>query len=71
MEKHTQTLGWQPTCAHDAPVQPCTVLDPFGGSGTVGEVAEALGRRWVCLDMSDGYIHKQAKKRTAQMGLFV
>jgi len=27
------------------------VLDPFGGSGTVGRVAERLNRRWVCLDL--------------------
>ena len=27
-----QTLGWQPTCDHDAATVPATVLDPFVGS---------------------------------------
>lgn len=57
----TQTLGWQPTCSCDAgaPV-PCLVLDPFGGSGTVGAVAERLSRRWILLDL--GY-HDLMQKR--------
>jgi len=42
------------------------VYDPFIGSGTVGAVAERLGRRWVGTDLS--YQHL-AKKRTAQRGL--
>ncbi len=44
------------------------VLDPFMGSGTVGAVAERLGRRWVGLDLNLAY-HQLAKKRTAQRGL--
>jgi DNA modification methylase len=42
------------------------VLDPFIGSGTVGAVAERLGRRWVGTDLS---YQPLAKKRTAQRGL--
>ena len=58
---HSTTLGWRPTCACAAgdPV-PCTVLDPFLGSGTVGRVAESLGRRWVGCDLS---YHDLAKAR--------
>ena len=44
------------------------VLDPFMGSGTVGAVAERLGRRWVGLDLNRNY-HALARKRTAQRGL--
>jgi hypothetical protein len=44
------------------------VLDPFMGSGTVGAVAERLGRRWVGLDLNPAY-HQLAKQRTAQRGL--
>jgi DNA modification methylase len=44
------------------------VLDPFIGSGTVGAVAEQLGRRWIGLDLS---YHALAQRRTAQRGLFV
>lgn len=45
-----------------------TVLDPFLGSGTTGEVAESLGRRWVGCELNPEYV-EQAKVRTAQMGL--
>jgi DNA modification methylase len=31
------------------------VLDPFFGSGTVAEVAESLGRRWIGTEQSDTY----------------
>lgn len=59
----------------EALVEPCIlagcpvgglVLDPFLGSGTVGAVAERLGRRWVGTDLS--YQDLQVK-RTAQQGL--
>lgn len=46
------------------------VLDPFMGSGTTGEVAERLGRRWVGIELNPEYI-ELARKRTAQRGLFV
>jgi len=36
------TLGWKPTCAHSQDPVPCTVLDPFCGSGTTGVVAPLL-----------------------------
>ena len=60
-------------------VEPCilagcppqgVVLDPFGGSGTVGQVAEALGRNWILLELNPEYA-ELARKRTAQRGLFV
>lgn len=46
-----------------------TVLDPFGGSGTVGEVAEEEGRNSILIELNPAYI-KLAEKRTAQRGLF-
>lgn len=50
------TLGWQPTCRCDAgePV-PCTVLDPFGGSGTTGLVADRLGRDAILVELNPAY----------------
>jgi DNA modification methylase len=60
-------------------VEPCilagcpaggVVLDPFGGSGTVGEVAEVLGRQWILLELNPAYA-ELARKRTSQCGLFV
>jgi len=39
------------------------ILDPFFGSGTVGEVAQELGRRTVGIEMKEDYV-KIAKERT-------
>jgi site-specific DNA-methyltransferase (cytosine-N4-specific) len=33
------------------------VLDPFGGSCVTGAVAEALGRKWACCEMSEEYLN--------------
>ena len=33
------------------------VLDPFAGSCTTGEVAEKLGRRWLCGEIQEQYLH--------------
>ena len=32
------------------------VIDPFAGSCVTGEVAERLGRRWVCVDTEEEYL---------------
>jgi len=47
-----------------------TVLDPFGGSGTTGEVAESLGRNSILCELNPAYIELQ-KRRTAQTGLAI
>ncbi len=55
-------------------VEPCikagcpvggVVLDPFGGSGTVGQVAHDLGRRWILLELNPEYA-ELARVRVAQ-----
>ena len=33
------------------------VLDPFAGSCVTGEVAERLGRRWICSEIEEIYLH--------------
>lgn len=52
-----RTLGWEPTCGcqEHTPI-PCTVFDPFNGSGTSGVVALALGRRYVGTDLNRDYL---------------
>jgi DNA modification methylase len=57
------TVTWQPTCSCPPtdPV-PCTVLDPFGGTGTTAIAATMLGRRGIALDISGEYVG-QAKRR--------
>jgi len=53
----TVTKGWAPTCQcpEHTPV-PCTVLDPFGGSGTVGMVSRWLGRDAVLCELNPEYV---------------
>ena len=50
------TLGWQPTCDHDHEPVSAVVFDPFSGSGTTLQVARALGRNGVGLDLSLEYL---------------
>lgn len=45
------------------------VLDPFLGSGTTAEAAQALGRRWVGYELNAEY-HALIAERTRQQALF-
>ncbi len=46
-----------------------TVLDPFGGSGTTGMVAEEEGRNSILIELNPASV-RLAEKRTEQQGLF-
>lgn len=58
------TTGWAPSChcqsndpcATYLPPVPCTVLDPFAGSGTVGQVARQLGRKFIGIEIKPEYV---------------
>jgi DNA modification methylase len=65
------TVGWTPTCGCDAgePV-PCVVLDPFSGAGTVGLVADRLGRHYIGCDISQEYNRMARERITADAPLF-
>jgi len=62
-ESKSTTIGWRPTCEHDADPVPATVLDPFCGSGTVGEVCNDTQRKFVGLDLSSNYLRELALPR--------
>jgi DNA modification methylase len=65
-----KTIGWKPTCKCDAgKAVPCTVLDPFMGTGTTAEVARQFGRRAIGCELSGEYMD-MAKARFPQAGLF-
>jgi len=46
------------------------VLDPFLGSGTTGEVAQALGRKWIGCELNPEYASLQ-DDRTRQLGMIL
>jgi len=49
------TVVWEPVCSCNAPVCPATVIDPFGGSGTVGEVCNKLNRNAILIELNPEY----------------
>lgn len=50
-----RTTGWRPTCDHNQEPIPCTVLDPYCGTGRTGAVAVAHGRRFIGLELYENY----------------
>ena len=66
----SRTIGFRPTCDHEGEPVSCVILDPFAGSGTVGEVARALGRSAILIEIKEEYA-ELARKRCdiAQKGL--
>ncbi len=60
---YLRNIGWQPTCTCGREETiPCVVLDPFGGSGTVANVARDLGRSSILIEINPEYV-QIAKKR--------
>jgi DNA modification methylase len=52
-----KTVGWKPTCkCEETKTVPCTVLDPFIGSGTTAEVALEHGRDCIGIELSTEYL---------------
>lgn len=66
-------LGFEPSCECGGEPVPCTVLDPFAGSGRTLLVAHRLGRRAVGIDVSADYCRlaeHALRERAAQRRLF-
>ncbi len=61
-----RTIGWNSDvkncCKSNDPI-PCTVIDPFVGSGTAMVVASALGRSSIGIELSQDYVVKDAIPR--------
>lgn len=62
------SAGWRASCDHGDDPVPCTVLDPFTGSGTTGRVALSLGRRFVGCELNPAYAKLAADRITDAPG---
>lgn len=58
----TETAGWEPSCACGLEPIPCAVIDPFGGSGTTGMVADRMGRSAVLIELNPSYVPIMLKR---------
>lgn len=70
-EKHCLEVAHtvrQMECPDYAPV-PCTVIDPFGGTGTTGEVAIELGRKAIIVELNPDYAQFVAQRCDVTPGL--
>ena len=50
-----ETVGFSPSCSCNAATVPGTCLDPFGGAGTTGLVADRLGRNAILIELNPDY----------------
>jgi DNA modification methylase len=64
------TTGWSPSCTCAAACVPAVVLDPFGGSGTVGLVADRLQRDAVLIELNPDYAAMAERRLHRDAGLF-
>jgi len=64
------TTGWSASCRCDAPAIPCTVLDPFGGAGTTGLVADRLQRNAIMIELNPAYAAMADKRISDDAPLF-
>jgi 16S rRNA G966 N2-methylase RsmD len=73
-----KTIGWKPMCKcldysefsfGDYKAVPCTVLDPFAGSGTTGAVALELGRKAILIELNPKYVELIRKRCSVTPGL--
>jgi DNA modification methylase len=65
-----RTIGFAPSCQCNANIIPGTVLDPFGGSGTTGLVADRLGRNAILIELNQKYAAMAQNRITDDAPLF-
>lgn len=70
LRKATATLGWKPSCDCEAEVVPATVLDPFGGAGTTGLVADRMARDSILIEISPEYARLAAERIEGDAPMF-
>jgi DNA modification methylase len=66
------TLGFRQTCTcPEATPVPCTVLDPFLGSGTVGLVAKRMMRNWIGIELKPEYAEMARIRTSMKQNYFI
>ena len=70
-KKLTDIDGWVKNCKCDtADIVPCTVLDPFAGSGTTLAVSKEYGRNGVAIELNPEYTTMLSKRVEDKRTLF-
>ena len=67
---HAETVGFAPFCACEADTVPGTVIDPFGGAGTTGLVADRLGRNAILMELNPEYAAMARRRIERDAGMF-
>lgn len=68
--KQMVTTGWRQTCScAGGGVAPCTVLDPFGGAGTTGLVADRMHRDAILIEVNADYAEMARQRIHADGGM--
>lgn len=70
VSRQSVTTGWAPSCAHGLEPVPDVVLDPFGGAGTTGLVADRLGRNAILIELNPDYVKMAERRVRADCSLF-
>jgi DNA modification methylase len=68
--KNVITIGFSPSCSCNADVIPGTVIDPFGGAGTTGIVADRLGRNAILIELNTKYAAMAEGRIASDAGMF-
>ena len=66
-----RTVAWLPSCSCNAEAVPCTVLDPFGGSGSTAYAAVKHNRSCISIDVGEKNSKMAAKRIQEEFGMVV
>lgn len=61
------TTGWTPSCECNCGPVPAIILDPFGGAGTTGLVADQLGRDAILIELNPDYVDISSNRLKASL----
>jgi hypothetical protein len=69
-DQESRTLGWRPSCKHQAATRPARVLDPFCGSGRTGVEAVRMGLDFVGVELNPAYVEMATRLIKEEFPLF-